>query len=196
MKRLAETERGVEIDFVRLTSLPLRIQNEADRDRMIRIRHGERRERVPHLAIRRTLDWMIMDDGRNYMEFETPERADLFMARIPPEAREVTDGLGYCSRCGKTSERRPTSELTIIKHHMAGRPLGHFMTYCDDHLPEREWEEGSQSSGWKIRKRPVVEVEPPPCGLEFLHSRGLCGCGEEEWWLEDQNPLIDKLSIA
>ena len=121
------------------------------------------------------------DDGRNYMEFETPERADLFGRGYHPEAREVTDGLGYCSRCGKNSKRRPTSELTIIKHHMAGRPLGHLMTYCDDHLPEREWDRrqsvlrmrGSASGEWS-------RWSCPPCGLEFLHSRGLCGCGEEE----------------
>jgi hypothetical protein len=122
---------------------------------------------------------IIMDDGRNYIEFESPMRADIFHARVPLEVREVKDGMGYCSRCGKESQRRPTSELWIIKHHMTGRPLGHLMTYCDDHLPEREWVE-DQSSGWKIRKRLVVEVEMPPCGLEFLHSRGMCGCGEEE----------------
>jgi hypothetical protein len=42
---------------------------------------------------------IIMDDGRNYIEFESPMRADIFHARVPLEVREVKDGMGYCSRC-------------------------------------------------------------------------------------------------
>ena len=91
----------------------------------------------------------------------------------------------YCSTCGKESMKREVRDLTVIKFHSENRPLGMLRTYCPDHLDNFLSTSTVRTPTARLRSRrpaaaAVREVEAPPCGLEFLHSRGLCGCGEEE----------------
>jgi hypothetical protein len=115
------------------------------------------------------------DDERYYIEYVTPERLDLFFQRIPPKLRWVKDGRAKCSDCGLSSQSRPTSELTLIKHKHDSQPLGHLKTYCPEHLLRaREWSGGGQAGRTSGRTGSVC----PTCH-QTVPLTGICDwCGE------------------
>ena len=119
---------------------------------------------------------MIMSDKtdeRDYIEYESPMRLDVYLQLLPPQHRWISDGMSQCSDCGKNSQPRPTSELTVIKHRHGGQPLGHLRTYCQEHLAvTTEWHEGG-SAGRSARTGAVC----PTCHMT-LPLTGICdNCG-------------------
>ena len=115
------------------------------------------------------------NDGREYIDYEIPMRLDEFLKFIPPESPPawMKDGHSWCSRCGSNSQRRATSELWVVNHHHSSHPIGQMLTYCSDHLSEREWRESGQPERGRGRRGAVC----PTCHVT-MPLTGICDeCG-------------------
>lgn len=92
------------------------------------------------------------------VEFEVPY----------PFAQVDRRAAARCSRCGTASTPRPAQELTVIMHHHA-RHQRHWMVYCREHVPGREWDSGDPS-GLAGARGPVC----PSCFLQVPAATRWC----------------------
>lgn len=110
-------------------------------------------------------------DERELIDFETP----YVLSESFPDRVDAPGELRRCSQCGGSSQPLPASELTVIKHHVGGQPLGHLRLYCRDHLAAtKEWD----ASGGPGRSGPTGPM-CLSCFVTVPLGTGICEtCGE------------------